>query len=101
MASTSAAMLRRIARASSSSVILRGTMPTKGSVRSIAASDWAADDGASSAAKIRLSREVRELFLQVRHELIGDGAVDQPVVEREREVGHRADRDRIVDNDRP
>ena len=32
---------------------------------------------------------------------IGDGAVDQPVVEAERQVRHRPDRDRIVDDHRP
>src|SRR5688572_6335697 len=44
--------------------------------------------------------ELFELILDVRHELVGDGAVDEAVVVAERQVGHRPDRDRIVDDDR-
>src|ERR1700741_3609867 len=34
-----------------------------------------------------------------RHELIGDRAVDQTMVVSERQIGHRPDPDRIVDDD--
>ena len=44
---------------------------------------------------------VLERLLHVRHELVGDGAVDEAVVVAERQVRHRPDRDRVVDDDRP
>ena len=49
----------------------------------------------------RIGVEVLELLLDVGHELVGDGAVDQSVVVAERQVRHRPDRDRVVDDDRP
>ena len=45
--------------------------------------------------------EVLEVLLDVGHELIGHGPVDQPVIEAERQVRHRPDRDPVVDDDRP
>ena len=44
--------------------------------------------------------EVLQLLLDVRHELVGDRAVNQPMVEAQRQIRHRADRNRIVDDDR-
>ena len=44
---------------------------------------------------------VLERVLHVRHELVGDRAVDEAVVVAERQVRHRPDRDRVVDDDGP
>jgi len=41
--------------------------------------------------------EVLQLVLDIRHEFVGDGTVDQAVIETERQVRHRPNRDRIVD----
>ena len=38
--------------------------------------------------------EVLDLVLDGRHEFIGDGAIDQAVIEAERQIGHCPDRDR-------
>src|SRR4051812_16625424 len=43
--------------------------------------------------------ELLEPLLDAGHELVGNGTVDQPVIEPERQVPHRPYRNRIVDDD--
>src|SRR4030095_16583983 len=39
-----------------------------------------------------------QLILEAGHEMIGDGAVDQPVVKGKRQIGDGTDGDRVVDD---
>src|SRR3954470_20401792 len=43
--------------------------------------------------------EVLQMIFDVGHELVGDRAVDEPVVVPQRQIRHRPDADRIVDDD--
>src|SRR3954462_10128933 len=56
--------------------------------------------GHSSISSHLIAVEVLELVLDVRHELVRDGAVNQTVIEPERQVRHGPNRNRIVDDDR-